>query len=39
LQAYAKVGSQYVTFNLVDSEPVEPILLLGEAVIPGAAAL
>ncbi len=32
LQAYAKVGSQYVTFNLVDSEPVAPILLLGEVV-------
>jgi F420-dependent oxidoreductase-like protein len=39
LREFAKVGSQYVTFNLVDSEPIEAISLLGEAVLPGALTL
>jgi alkanesulfonate monooxygenase SsuD/methylene tetrahydromethanopterin reductase-like flavin-dependent oxidoreductase (luciferase family) len=36
LQAYAQVGSQYVTFNLVDDKPIEAVQLLGEAVVPAA---
>ena len=39
LQEYAKAGSQYVTCNIVDDEPIEAIALLGEAVVPGAATL
>jgi F420-dependent oxidoreductase-like protein len=39
LQAYAKVGSQYVTFSMPDPNPITSILLLGEAVLPRTAAL
>jgi F420-dependent oxidoreductase-like protein len=38
LEAYAKVGSQYVTFNLVGGETPEVIALLGE-VVPRVAKL
>ncbi len=34
LQRYALVGSQYITFVMPDAEEIEPILLLGETVIP-----
>jgi alkanesulfonate monooxygenase SsuD/methylene tetrahydromethanopterin reductase-like flavin-dependent oxidoreductase (luciferase family) len=39
LQAYADVGSQYVTFNLADAQDVESIQLLGETVLPHVANL
>lgn len=39
LVAYARAGSQYVTFNLVDDAPVEAIVLLGKSVVPRVAAL
>jgi alkanesulfonate monooxygenase SsuD/methylene tetrahydromethanopterin reductase-like flavin-dependent oxidoreductase (luciferase family) len=39
LRRYAQVGSQYVTFHMPDASDVEPILLLGETVVPAAAAL
>jgi F420-dependent oxidoreductase-like protein len=39
LQRYAQAGSQYVTFNMPDANRVEPILLMGETVIPQAAAM
>ncbi len=34
LQRYAEVGSQYVTFHMPDAHAIEPILLLGEKVVP-----
>ena len=34
LQRYAEVGSQYVTFHMRDAHEIEPILLLGEQVVP-----
>lgn len=34
LQRYAAVGSQYVTFHMPDAGEIEPILLLGETVVP-----
>lgn len=34
LAEYAKAGSQYVTFYMADAEDIEPLLLLGEAVLP-----
>ncbi len=37
LRRYAAVGSQYVTFTMPDAGEIEPILLLGEAVVPGVA--
>jgi F420-dependent oxidoreductase-like protein len=37
LQRYARAGSQYVTFNMPDANRVEPILLMGETVVPAAA--
>ncbi|MBA3947349.1 MAG: TIGR03560 family F420-dependent LLM class oxidoreductase [Herpetosiphonaceae bacterium] len=37
LERYAKVGSQYVTFHMPDANEIEPILLLGETVVPAAA--
>ena len=37
LHRYAKVGSQYVTFHMPDAKEIEPILLLGEAVVPAVA--
>jgi F420-dependent oxidoreductase-like protein len=37
LHRYARAGSQYVTFHLPDAEHVEPILLLGETVVPQVA--
>lgn len=39
LEEYAKVGSRYVTFHLPDAEVIEPILLLGEEVLPRLAEL
>ncbi|MCL5998978.1 MAG: LLM class F420-dependent oxidoreductase [Chloroflexi bacterium] len=39
LQAYAQIGSQYVTFTMPEADPSEPILLLGEAVLPRVATL
>ena len=39
LRRYAQVGSQYVTFHMPDAHEIEPILLLGETVVPAAAAL
>ncbi len=39
LAEYAKAGSQYVTFHMPDAEEIEPILLLGEAVLPMVAHL
>src|SRR5919199_6977465 len=38
LRRYAEVGSQYVTFHMPDAREIEPILLLGETVVPAAAA-
>ena len=37
LQRYAQVGSQYVTFHMPDAQEIEPILLLGETVVPAVA--
>ena len=37
LQRYAQVGSQYVTFHMPDAQEIEPILLLGEQVVPAVA--
>lgn len=34
LRAYAAVGSQYITFHMPDAEDIEPLLLLGETVVP-----
>ncbi len=39
LAAYATVGSQYVTFHMPDAEDIEPLLLLGEQVVPAVAGL
>ncbi len=39
LQRYAEVGSQYVTFHMPDAQEIEPILLLGETVVPRVAQL
>lgn len=39
LEEYGKVGSQYVTFHIPDAEEIEPILLLGEEVLPRLAEL
>jgi F420-dependent oxidoreductase-like protein len=39
LQEYAAVGSQYVTFNLADTQDIDAIRLLGEAVVPHMASL
>lgn len=38
LQRYAQVGSQYVTFHMPDAAEIEPILLLGETVVPAVRA-
>ena len=37
LQRYAQVGSQYINFRMPDAEEIEPILLLGETVVPAVA--
>ncbi|HYO50357.1 MAG TPA: LLM class F420-dependent oxidoreductase [Chloroflexia bacterium] len=37
LAEYAKVGSRYVTFHMPDADEIEPILLMGEAVLPRVA--
>ena len=37
LHRYAEIGSQYVTFHMPDAQDIEPILLLGEAVVPAVA--
>ncbi|MFL5732511.1 MAG: TIGR03560 family F420-dependent LLM class oxidoreductase [Chloroflexia bacterium] len=34
LEEYAKVGSQYITFHIPDAEEIEPIVLLGNEVLP-----
>jgi F420-dependent oxidoreductase-like protein len=34
LRRYADAGSQYITFNMPDAGDFEPILLLGETVVP-----
>jgi len=39
LTEYAAVGSQYITFTMPDAQNIEPILLLGEAVLPAVAQL
>jgi F420-dependent oxidoreductase-like protein len=39
LEAYAAVGSQYVTFVTPDADDIGAIRLLGEAVLPAVAAL
>ena len=38
LRRYARAGSQYVTFHMPDAQEIEPILLLGETVVPAVAA-
>jgi alkanesulfonate monooxygenase SsuD/methylene tetrahydromethanopterin reductase-like flavin-dependent oxidoreductase (luciferase family) len=37
MRRYAAVGTQYITFHMPDADEVEPILLLGEQVVPEAA--
>jgi len=37
MRRYAAAGTQYITFNMPDADEVEPILLLGEQVVPEAA--
>lgn len=37
LKEYADAGSQYVTFYMPDADSLEPILLMGEAVVPAVA--
>jgi F420-dependent oxidoreductase-like protein len=39
LRRYAQVGSQYITFHMPDAREIEPILLLGEAVVPSVATM
>ena len=39
LQEYAAAGSQYVTFSMPHAQDIEPILLLGEEVLPVVARL
>jgi hypothetical protein len=39
LAAYAAIGSQCVTFHMPDAEDIEPLLLLGETVVPTVAGL
>jgi F420-dependent oxidoreductase-like protein len=39
LQEFAIIGSQYVTFSMPDANPIESVLLMGEAVLPHVAAL
>ncbi len=39
LAAFAKIGSQYITFSLPDPADIEAIQLLGEEVIPMVASL
>jgi alkanesulfonate monooxygenase SsuD/methylene tetrahydromethanopterin reductase-like flavin-dependent oxidoreductase (luciferase family) len=39
LQAYAAVGSQYVTFHLADADDIAAIELLGKRVLPAVAGL
>jgi F420-dependent oxidoreductase-like protein len=39
LARYAQIGSQYVTFTMPDAAEIEPILLLGETVVPAASRL
>lgn len=39
LQAYADVGSQYVTFHMPDAVDLEPLQLLGETVVPRIASI
>lgn len=39
LRRYADSGSQYVTFHMPDAHEIEPILLLGETVVPSVVEL
>jgi F420-dependent oxidoreductase-like protein len=39
LRRYKEIGSQYITFRMPDAREVEPILLLGETVVPAVAAM
>ncbi len=39
LKEYAAAGSQYVTIHMPDAEDIEPLLLLGETVVPAVADL
>ncbi len=39
LQEFADVGCQYITFDMPDAEDIEPLLLLGETVVPEVAGL
>jgi alkanesulfonate monooxygenase SsuD/methylene tetrahydromethanopterin reductase-like flavin-dependent oxidoreductase (luciferase family) len=39
LKEYAAAGSQYVTIHMPDAEEIEPLLLLGEKVVPAVADL
>jgi alkanesulfonate monooxygenase SsuD/methylene tetrahydromethanopterin reductase-like flavin-dependent oxidoreductase (luciferase family) len=39
LKEFADVGCQYVTFDMPDAEDIEPLLLLGETVVPAIAGL
>ena len=39
LKGYAAAGSQYVTLHVPDAADIEPLLLLGETVVPAVAGL
>jgi alkanesulfonate monooxygenase SsuD/methylene tetrahydromethanopterin reductase-like flavin-dependent oxidoreductase (luciferase family) len=39
IRRYAAVGAQYITFHMPDANEVEPILLLGEQVVPEASSI
>ena len=39
LERYARIGSQYVTFTMPDAHEIDPLLLLGETVVPAVARL
>jgi F420-dependent oxidoreductase-like protein len=39
IRRYAAVGAQYITFHMPDANEVEPIVLLGERVVPEAASI
>ena len=39
LRAYARAGTQYVTFDLPDALDIEPILLIGEEVVRNVAGI
>jgi len=39
LAEYAKIGSQHILFHMPKAETIEPLLMLGETVLPHVAAL